>query len=98
MCPEIGLKLMWDVSPLQITDSVTKLLLPEVNMNYQIRHDGFIHQEVCANSWIIPKPRLCLNLAYLEGHHYLKQHKGLHTKMDEKEVEGDDMVLLLHSR
>ena len=76
MCQEIGLKLMWDVSSLQKTDAVIKLLLVEVNMQYQIRHNGFIHQEVCANSWIIPKPKLCLNLAYLEGHHYLNQHKG----------------------
>jgi len=80
MCQETGLKLKWDVSPLQITDSVTKLLLVEVNTHYHIWHDGFIHQEVCANSWIIPKPRLCLNLAYLEGHRYLNQHKRLHNK------------------
>jgi hypothetical protein len=80
MCQEIGLKLMWDVSLLQISDAVTKLLLVEVNTHYQIRYGGFIHQEECANSWIIPKPRLCLNFAYLEGHHYLNQHKGIYNK------------------
>jgi hypothetical protein len=46
MCQEIGLKLMWDVSSFQITDAVIKLLLVEVNMHYQIRHNGSIHQEV----------------------------------------------------
>jgi hypothetical protein len=43
MCQEIGLKLMWDVSSLQITDAVIKLLLVEVNMHYQIQQNGSIH-------------------------------------------------------